>query len=170
MLEARRSSTLFSRENWLSFWKEFLWSEIVLKWENPSIYEKYPLQMKWRNTCILWTILIRTAPCHLSAAWAAAGFIPCRTKPTVSYLLPPSFAHPRPFFGSWSPSCRTEPHCPLPPATSLCPTLPLAYVRPDPLRETAVPFFLLSQPACLLNFGHELPLVSLLCVQCAAFS
>jgi hypothetical protein len=70
--------------------------------------------------------------------------------------------------------CRTKPHYPLSPATSLCPSLallsPKCYLRPDPPRTNAAPFFLLGQPDCLLNFGHEKPLVSLLCVRCVAFS
>jgi hypothetical protein len=121
MLEAGGSIILFSCENWGSFWKEYLQSERVLKWENCSIYEKYSLQKKWRNTCILWMIqsvlnaevsytlfpyedwvsfwkeyclLVRIASCHQSVAWAAAGFFPCRKKPSVPCLLPPSFACP----------------------------------------------------------------------------
>jgi hypothetical protein len=42
--------------------KGHFWSESVLKWENHSLFEKYPLQAKWRNTCILWrtTICVRS--------------------------------------------------------------------------------------------------------------
>jgi hypothetical protein len=54
MLERGGSSTLFSCENWVSLWKEHLISESLLKWENHSLFEIYPLWMKWRNTCMLW--------------------------------------------------------------------------------------------------------------------
>jgi hypothetical protein len=54
MLEARRSTTLLPCEKWVSLRKEYLQSVSVLKWKNHSLYEKYPLQMNRRNTCILW--------------------------------------------------------------------------------------------------------------------
>jgi hypothetical protein len=54
MLEAGGSGTLFTCKNRVTLWKEILLSERVLKWENHSLYENYPVQMKWRNTCILW--------------------------------------------------------------------------------------------------------------------
>jgi hypothetical protein len=54
VLESGWSYILFPCENRVNLWKECLLSESVLKWENHSLYEKYPLQMKLRNTCILW--------------------------------------------------------------------------------------------------------------------
>jgi hypothetical protein len=54
MLETAGSSTLFPCENWVSFWKSYLQSESILKWEDHSLYEKYLLHTKWRNTCIIW--------------------------------------------------------------------------------------------------------------------
>jgi hypothetical protein len=61
MLEEGGSKTLLCNENWVSLWNEYLQSENILKWENHSLYDKYPLQTKWRNTCILWnnTICVR---------------------------------------------------------------------------------------------------------------
>jgi hypothetical protein len=53
-LEAGGSSTLFSCEKWGGLLKEYLRFESILKWKNHSLYVKYLLQVKWRNTSILW--------------------------------------------------------------------------------------------------------------------
>jgi hypothetical protein len=53
-----RVCTLFCSGNWVNLWKEYLQSDNVLKWENHLLYEKYPLQMKWRNTCVSWNNII----------------------------------------------------------------------------------------------------------------
>jgi hypothetical protein len=43
-------------------------------------------------------------------------------------------------------------------------------LKTRPAEKSCFAIVLLGQPACLLNFAHEIPLVSLLCVQCVAFS
>jgi hypothetical protein len=72
MLGAGGSTTLFLCENWVIMWNEYLWSKSSLKWENHSHYEKHPLQMKWKNTCILWnnTICVRgRSVMHIVSLW-----------------------------------------------------------------------------------------------------
>jgi hypothetical protein len=53
MLEAGGFSTLFIFANRVSLSQEYLQSESILQWQNHSVYEKYPLQTKWTDTCIL---------------------------------------------------------------------------------------------------------------------
>jgi hypothetical protein len=78
MLEAGESSPLFPCEIWDSFWKECSQSESILKWENHSLYEKYPLQNKWRNICILWnsTICVRgRSVLNIVSLWELSYFL-----------------------------------------------------------------------------------------------
>jgi hypothetical protein len=106
-------------------------------------------------------MVIRTAPCHHSAAWAAAGFVPCRTKPTVPYLCHLPLPAPRPCFSSWCHPLQNKASLSLI-SCHLSLSIPspcLLKARPTERSCCTIFFFSASQPA-YLTFGHELPLVS----------
>jgi hypothetical protein len=52
VLEAAPSSTLFPCENWVSFWMEFFLQIIVFKVGKGSFWSNWPIELRWRNTCV----------------------------------------------------------------------------------------------------------------------